>query len=197
VSDDIDVWIVADPPQDYDQSLEILGVYASEEAARAAIPLFSEGAIYENPPFCARNCEFPEEEYGRYVQIQHWRGPYRLSVEKVVDLPGRDQLKGAISRALLDHRLPDGRTVTVRDQADAVLRLLDDNGYRIVSKTMSDGLHAARSATSALSPKQAISWALTKHEMPDDTTWMPLDQAEDVLRHLDMDGYRVVAKEES
>lgn len=58
-------------------------------------------------------------------------------------------------------------------------------------------LDAARSATSALTPKQAIGWALAKHELPDGSTVTVQQQADAVLRLLDDNGYRVVAKEES
>lgn len=57
-------------------------------------------------------------------------------------------------------------------------------------------LDSARSKTSALTPSQAIGWALVRHELPDGTIWTVQEQAEMVLRFLEDSGYRVIAKED-
>ena len=56
-------------------------------------------------------------------------------------------------------------------------------------------LDSARSSTSALTPRKAIAWALMPHDLPTGERWMPMEQAENVLRFLEHSGYRVVAKD--
>lgn len=56
-------------------------------------------------------------------------------------------------------------------------------------------LDAARSTTSALTPRKSIAWALMAHDLPTGERWTPLQQAEQVLRFLEHAGYRVVAKD--
>lgn len=65
------VWIVVDPVQDYEQSLAILGVYGSRQAAEIALPRLRR--------------KLGQFRNGDGLEIQHWRGDTLVSVKEVKD----------------------------------------------------------------------------------------------------------------
>lgn len=62
-----DVWLLVDPVQDYEETLTILGVYGSLEAAKTALPRL------RRKPY-AEGGHYGEYSSWRDSEAQHWRG---------------------------------------------------------------------------------------------------------------------------
>lgn len=79
-----DVWLLVDPVQNYEESLTILGVYGSLDAAKMALPRLRRKPWGEGG-------RYGEYDQWRDSQAQHWRGDQCVEVWTYTPPEGRGE----------------------------------------------------------------------------------------------------------